>query len=92
MQPKCPKCEGEIDTTKFVAVLACKKCNWVETTIKGLMIKTKNQEVYWIATAILDYLQSQAVRKVIESERLTKIEERIAYLERQGDERNDNEV
>lgn len=93
MQPKCPKCKDELQEG-CLKLLYCAKvdCDWTETAIDDLISRTKDQEVYLIAQNILDYLESQAIRKVIESDRLTRIEESLANLERGRDKEGDMKI
>jgi hypothetical protein len=86
MQPKCPKCGNELLPCVFLHKIFCTPdCGWSETTIGELKLTTKDQEVYSIAQTILDYLESQAIRKEFESDRLTAIEEKLMDLERKLD-------
>lgn len=89
MQPKCPKCANDLQIGKAKMYCNENDCRWEETTIHELVSRTKGQEVYSIATIIMEYLVSQAVRLGVESARLTAIEEAIATLERGRDKEGD---
>lgn len=90
MQPKCSKCGMNLELfpsmTSGEFLVVCPRGDYKETTIDDLILKTDGQAVQIVTAVIIEYLVSQSIRSAMESDRLTKIEERIAYLERQGDE------